>query len=127
MKPSRPLSFAAAVALGCPLLFAAAEQLAKITPPKFGLDRWTYLLADNVRVPTSKQKGSFGIAFADVSGDGTSGATITARRKKVGPDLRAGLSEIGAYLMTLPVTPAPAPSILRDTSAARARSHRGDS
>jgi hypothetical protein len=64
-----PTLFAAAIVLGGPLAFAAAAQLAKIGPAKFGLDRWTYLQADNDRVPTSKKKGSFGIAFADVNGD----------------------------------------------------------
>src|SRR5688500_125249 len=49
---------------GCPLVFAAAAGAAK-----FGLDRWTYIKADDARVPTSKKKGSFGIAFADVNGD----------------------------------------------------------
>jgi hypothetical protein len=64
MKLPRVLTPIAAF-LGAPLLFAAAAGAAKLS-----FDRWTYIQADNDRVPTSKKKGSFGIAFADVNGDG---------------------------------------------------------
>jgi hypothetical protein len=66
---SHPTLLGAAIVAGCPLIFAAAAQVAKVRQAKFGLDRWTYIQADNDRVPTSKKKGSFGIAFADVNGD----------------------------------------------------------
>jgi hypothetical protein len=60
----KPALVTAAVVLGCPLAFFAATQASKLS-----LDRWTYIQADNDRVPTSKKKGSFGIAFGDVNGD----------------------------------------------------------
>jgi len=70
MNSSRhPTLLVAALAVGAPLVFAASAQIAKVGHAKFGLDRWTYIQADNDRVPTSKKKGSFGIAFADVNGD----------------------------------------------------------
>ncbi|MDO8544731.1 MAG: VCBS repeat-containing protein [Opitutaceae bacterium] len=59
-----------AILLGCPLLLAAAGGAVKVGKARFGLDRWTYIQADNERVPTSKKKGSFGIGFAYVNGDG---------------------------------------------------------
>jgi hypothetical protein len=68
MKPHSTF-LVVAIVLGAPLIFAAATQVAKVGPAKFGLDRWTYIQADNNRVPTSKKKGSFGIGFADVNGD----------------------------------------------------------
>jgi hypothetical protein len=66
---SHPALLVTAIVLGCPLVFAAATQVAKIGQARFGLDQWTYIHADNDRVPTSKKKGSFGIAFGDVNGD----------------------------------------------------------
>ena len=69
MKSNSTLIVAAILA-GCPLVFAAATRLVQVGRAQFGLDRWTYLQADNDRVPTSKKKGSFGIAFGDVNGDG---------------------------------------------------------
>jgi hypothetical protein len=68
MKLHSPL-LVAAIVIGGPFAFAAATQIAKTGPAKFGLDRWTYIQADNDRVPTSKKKGSFGIGFGDVNGD----------------------------------------------------------
>ena len=69
MKPP-PSLLALALIAGCPLWFAAAAELAKVSEAKFGLTHWTYRRVDDNRIPTSKKKGSFGIAFGDVDGDG---------------------------------------------------------
>ena len=54
--------------VGLPLLFTVALHAAR-AGARLGLDRWTYLHADDDRVPTSKKKGSFGIDFGDIDGD----------------------------------------------------------
>ncbi len=54
---------------GAPLLLLGAVQAAKVGKAKFGLEKWTYIQADNDRIPTSKKRGSFGLAFGDVDGD----------------------------------------------------------
>jgi hypothetical protein len=64
----RPTLLALATLAGLPLLFTAAVHAAR-AGAKVGLDRWTYIHADDDRVPTSKKKGSFGIAFGDIDGD----------------------------------------------------------
>src|SRR5688572_10379728 len=68
MNAARPRLFALLTLLGAPLIFAAA-QVAKVGVARLGLDRWTYIHADDARIATSKNKGSFGIAFGDIDGD----------------------------------------------------------
>jgi hypothetical protein len=68
MNAARPKLFALLTLLGAPLIFAAA-QVAKVGAARLGLDRWTYIHADDARIATSKNKGSFGIAFGDIDGD----------------------------------------------------------
>jgi hypothetical protein len=67
--PTRSTLFVLAAFAGAPLLLVAAVHAAKSGAIE-SLDRWTYIHADDDRVPTSKKRGSFGIAFADVNGDG---------------------------------------------------------
>jgi hypothetical protein len=76
-SPARKTLHLLGLIAGAPLLLAAASQVAR-RGTTAGLDKWTYIHADNDRIPTSKKRGSFGIAFGDVNGDGrmdiTSGA-----------------------------------------------------
>lgn len=67
--PRRPLVVVATIGFSAPFVFALALHAARHAGAPLGLDRWTYLQADSDRVPTSKKKGSFGIAFGDLNGD----------------------------------------------------------
>jgi hypothetical protein len=69
--PDRSTLLTLALFAGAPLFLAAGLAAAR-SGATIGLDRWTYIHADDDRSPasTTKKRGSFGIDFADVTGDG---------------------------------------------------------
>ena len=69
-----------ATLVACGALTAGAgEPSATPVKDKIGLDRWTYIHADDSRAPAAGGRaGDFGIGFGDVNGDGDLGIVSIA-------------------------------------------------